>query len=292
MVTTRRTFLTQTGLLSAAAFLAPSLLSAKDNERIGLQLYTLRDELPKDVKGVIAKVAAAGYREVETFGYSKENGYWGLKPEAFKALLTSHGLTTPSGHYGMDLLFGEDKWDEVKMNIEVAKALGQTYLTIPYVNEKFRRTADDLKRLVEKVNKTAEMCKQAGLKTGYHNHDFEFKPVDGVTLFDVMMKEGDPKLLHFELDLYWVVRAGKDPITLFKEHPGRIVMVHVKDMDKTRHDLNTEVGSGSINYRAIIKTAKQAGVQHYIMEQENFIDIDPYTSITKSFGYMKNVLHV
>ncbi|WP_158826156.1 sugar phosphate isomerase/epimerase family protein [Mucilaginibacter lacusdianchii] len=291
-MTTRRTFLTQAGMLSAAALLAPNILSAKGASKTGLQLFTLREQLPKDVKGTIAKVAAAGYGEVETFGYSKDNGYWGLKLPEFNALLTSHGLTTPSGHYGMDSVLADDKYDQVKLGIEAANALGQTYFTIPYVDQRFRKTADDLKRLAEKINKTAEVCKEAGLKTAYHNHNFEFETVDGTTFYDVLLKEGDPKLLNFELDLYWVVRAGKDPVTLFNQHPGRFAMVHVKDMNKTKRELNTEVGTGSIDYKTIVAKAKQSGVQHFIMEQENFTNIDPYVSIGKSLNYMKNVLHV
>ncbi|MBS7563256.1 sugar phosphate isomerase/epimerase [Mucilaginibacter sp. Bleaf8] len=290
-MTTRRKFLVQAGMLSATAVLAPKLLSAKGTKGVGLQLFTLREQLPKDVKSVIAKVAGAGYREVETFGYSKDHGFWGLKPKEFKALLGSNGLTTPSGHYAFDSILAGNNWDEVKLHIEVANTVGQRYYTIPYINDRFRKSADDLKKVSENVNKVAELCKQAGLKTAYHNHNFEFMPVDGVTLYDVLLKEADPKLVQFELDLYWVVRAGKDPVALFNEHPGRFAMVHVKDMDKENHDLNTEVGNGSIDYQTIVAKAKQAGVQHFIMEQENF-KIDPYTSITKSCSYMKNVLHV
>ena len=174
-MTTRRTFLTQAGLLGAGLVLGPGLLSAKAATKItakaGLQLYSLRDELPKDVKGVIAKVAKAGYKEVETYGYSKKNGFWGLSAKEFKALLTKNGLTSPSGHYGLDTAEDQDA------AIEAAKILGQEYITLPYINESERKTAADIKKIVANLNALAEKAKKAGLKTAYHNHDFEFKTV-------------------------------------------------------------------------------------------------------------------
>lgn len=288
-MTTRRAFLTQAGLIGAGVLLAPKFLSAKINAKAGLQLYTLRDELPKDVKGVIAKVAAAGYKEVETFGYSKEHGFWGLNAQEFSALLKKHGLTSPSGHYGMDALLAEGKLGEVDEAIEAARILGQEYVTMPYVNEKFRKTAADLKNIAAKLNLAAERVKKAGLKMGYHNHNFEFEKVDGVMLYDVLLKETNPALVHFEMDLYWVVRSGQDPVKWLEAHPGRFTMVHVKDMDKQQPELNTEIGKGSIDFKRIFAHTAKAGVRHYIVEQENF-KIDPYVSINESSKYLRNVL--
>src|SRR5476651_783824 len=130
-MTTRRTFLAQAGLLSAGVMLAPSLLSAKEKNGAGLQLYSLRDQLPKDVKGVIGKVAKAGYKEVETFGYDAKNGYWGLQSKDFSKLLKDNGLSTPSGHYGIDSFFGKGDTEDLKRYIEVANIIGQSYVVIP-----------------------------------------------------------------------------------------------------------------------------------------------------------------
>src|ERR1700712_1278844 len=124
-MTTRRTFLAQAGLITAGAIIAPNLLSAKGKSKAGLQLYSLRDQLPKDVKGVIAQVAKAGYNEVETFGFNKQTGYWGLKGKDFSQLLKDNGLTTPSGHYGLDEYFGSGKTDDLNAYIEVANTIGQ-----------------------------------------------------------------------------------------------------------------------------------------------------------------------
>ncbi|MFD0792881.1 sugar phosphate isomerase/epimerase family protein [Mucilaginibacter litoreus] len=291
-MTTRRTFLAQAGLAATAMMLSPKLSSAKSPNGVGLQLYSLRDQLPKDVKGVIAKVAAAGYKEVETFGYSKQGGFWGLSAKEFSALLKSHGLKTPSGHYGLDEYFSTGKMDEFDSYIEAALATGQTYIIIPSLNHNLIKTAADFKSIADKMNKAAAICKKHGLKLGYHNHNFEWEQVEGTTFYDTILAETDPSLVSMEMDLYWVVRAGHDPVAIFKKHPGRFAFVHVKDMDKANHELNTEIGSGSIDFKTIFAQAKLAGIKHYIVEQENFTNIDPYVSIAKSSAYLKNKLYL
>jgi sugar phosphate isomerase/epimerase len=287
----RRAFLTQAGLIGAGVTLLPKLSLAANNNVAGIQLYTLREQLPKDVRGVIAKVAKAGYKEVEVFGYNKQNGFWGLKPAEFKKLLDQHGLKSPSGHYSMDMLLGEGKFDDLDDAIAAGKILGHQYITMPYVDAKFRKTGADLKNVAAKLNMAAKRVKAAGLKMAYHNHDFEFMPIDGTTLYEVLLKETDPAMVSFEMDLYWVVRAGQDPVKWFEKYPGRFAMVHVKDMDKQDRKLNTEVGKGSVDFKQIFAKSKLAGIKHYIVEQENF-KIDPYVSITESCNYLRNKLLV
>jgi sugar phosphate isomerase/epimerase len=284
-MTTRRAFLTQAGLFATGALLMPKLTSAKIDGKAGLQLYSLREQLPKDPKGVIAKIAEAGYKEVETYGYSKEHGFFGLNAADFSKLLKANGLTTPSGHYNMDSLF-EGKLGELDEAIEAAHITGQQYVTIPYLNEKFRKTGADLKNVAAKVNMAAERAKKAGLKIAYHNHNFEFDNIEGTSLYETLAKETTVTL---EMDLYWAVRSNQDPIKWFEKYPGRFHMVHVKDMDKGQPELNTEVGKGSIDFKRIFAKAKLAGIKHYIVEQENF-KIDPYVSITESSKYLRNVL--
>jgi sugar phosphate isomerase/epimerase len=248
--------------------------------------------LPKDPKGVIAKIAAAGYKEVETFGYSKQGGFWGLDAKTFSGVLKANGLKTPSGHFGMDEFLLQGKTTELENNIAAANATGMTYIVIPSVNGEALKSADAFKKIAEKMNKAAEICGKAGLKLGYHNHNFEWKPVDGTTFYDTILKNTDPKLVHMEMDIFWVVRAGQDPVKLFNQHPGRFALCHIKDRDKKQTDLNTEIGKGSIDFKTIMSHAKEAGLQHFIVEQENFINIDPYVSIAESAAYVKNVLHV
>ncbi|MEB0262741.1 MULTISPECIES: sugar phosphate isomerase/epimerase [unclassified Mucilaginibacter] len=291
-MTSRRTFLAQAGLASAGMVLAPSLLSAKSVNGVGIQLYSLRDQLPKDPKGVLAKIAEAGYKEVETFGYSKQNGFWGLSAKEFSTVLKANGLKTPSGHYGMDEFFGTGKTDVFYSYIEAAHATGQNYIVIPSLNHDFIKTAADFNSIADKMNKAAEVCKKEGLKLGYHNHNFEWEKVEGTTFYDTILAKTDPKLVAMEMDIYWVVRAGHDPVSIFKKHPGRFAMVHIKDMDKTNPELNTEIGSGSIDFKTILAKAKLAGIKHYLVEQENFTNIDPYKSIAQSSAYLKNKLYL
>ena len=293
-MTNRRTFLAQAGLASAAMVLGPKLLKAESLHKPGLQLYTLRDQLPADVKGVIAKVAKAGYKEVETFGYDLgTSSYWGLNAKDFSKLLKDHGLSSPSGHYGIDSFFGKGDTSELKKYIEVANTLGQTYVVVPSLNGEFIKTVDECKAVAAKLNKAADICKASGLKLGYHNHNFEWKPLGGgATFYDTILAETDPKLVHMEMDIFWVVRAGQDPIKILDKHRGRYALVHIKDRDKTNTDINTEIGKGSIDFKTIIPKARAAGVSHFLVEQENFINIDPYVSITESANYLINTLHV
>lgn len=284
----RRTFIQQASLLGAALVANPVDLFSKPSKRIGLQLYTLRNLISKDVRGVISKVASIGFREVETYGYSPTGGFWGLKPKEFKALLKSHGMKSPSGHYNFEPYLNTNDMDSLKANIEAAQELGQKYLTVPYLSEPLRKDLDSYKNLAAKLNQAAVLTKDAGLQLVYHNHDFEYKDFNGTTGFDILLRETDPQDLKFELDIYWAVKAGKDPIALFEQNPKRYVMWHVKDMDKMDKSY-TEVGSGSIDYNQIFAKAKLSGMKNYFVEQD-VIKIDPYESITKSYQHVKNNL--
>ena len=290
-MTHRRDFVKQVGLLAAISCVQPGmLLAAPAARKAGLQLYSLRDYIGKDPKGVLAKVAKAGYQEVETYGYSPDKHYWGLKPTEFKAVLAANSLTTPSGHYDLGAYLRDGDEAQLAATIAAAKACGQQYVIIPSLDEKLRATPADFKATAAKFNKAGAQCKAAGLRLGYHNHNFEFQPIGGTTFYDVLLKETDPALVDFEMDIYWVVRAGQDPIKLIQEHPKRFPLWHVKDMDKANHDLNTEVGSGSIDYRKIMTYANTAGLKHAVMEQENF-SMDAFQSLAQSAAYMrKNLL--
>ena len=266
-----------------------ALLAAPSSLKVGLQLYTLRDYIDKDPKGVLAKVAKAGYQEVETYGFSKEKGFWGMSAKEFKSVLAANGLTTSAGHYGLDDFIGGASQDSLKAYIEAAKNCGQAYLVVPYLGDKLRAKADDFKVVADKLNQAGQLCKTAGLKLAYHNHDFEFKSIGGTTLYDVMLKQTDPALVDFEMDIYWVVRAGQDPIKLITQHPKRFTMWHVKDMEKANPEHNTEVGSGTIDFKKIFQSATTSGVKHIFMEQEYFAK-DAYQSITQSAAYIKKTL--
>lgn len=283
----RRTFLKQTGLLSALSLLRPGTLLARPAAHsIGLQLYTLRETIGQDVQGVLAKVARAGYTEVETYGYSPEKLFWGLKPNVFKAALAANGLTTPSGHYDTGSFMRDGQAAALQPYLEAAQTCGQTYIVVPYLGEELRQTPEACQHLAQRLNQAGKLCQAAGLKLAYHNHDFEFKPVGSTVLYDVLLRETDPALVSFELDLYWAVRAGRDPLRLFEQHPGRFPFWHVKDMDRTQPALNTEVGSGSLDFPKLFQQAQAAGLRHLFVEQENFA-MDAYQSIAQSADYIR-----
>ena len=286
----RRTFIKQVGLATAGAALIPYYAcSPAKAQAIGIQLYTLREVLPKDVKGVIKKVAEAGYKKVETYGYTAETGYWGMDAKAFKNLLDENGLKAPSGHFGLDSYIKSGNLDEIKPLIAGAVALNMKYFTCPWLDPTLRTKLDDYKLLAERLNEAAKLCKESGLEMAYHNHDFEFLKYGDTTGYDVLLSETDKSMVQFEMDLYWVVRSGNDPVAMFEKHPGRFVMWHVKDMDKVDNTINTEVGNGTIDFKEIHKHAAKAGLKHLIVEQENFA-IDPFESIKKSFDYVNREL--
>lgn len=275
-------------MAAAAALLVPSFACvASDKKSVGLQLYSLRDELPKDVKGTIAKVAKAGFKEVETYGFSIKDQFWGLTPAEFKKLLDDNGLTAPSGHYGLGSYLTDGNTEELKAAIAAAKVLGSEYVTIPWLDESIRKSADDYKKIAVKINEAGKLAKEAGIRLAYHNHNFEFEKQGDTTGYEILLKGTDKNLVDFELDLYWVVRSGNDPIKLFKENPGRFTMWHVKDMDKANPALNAEVGTGAINFKPIFADAKLSGMKHFFVEHETNYKPNPIGSVTASCAYIK-----
>lgn len=289
-MTSRRSFIQQSSLLTAGLMMNPSDL-LKKQKTVGIQLYSVRDEIVKDPRGVIQKVADAGYNEVEMYGLTADNKFYGLTVKELAQVLKDNRLKSPSGHYAPEkFLFENGNGDDVKNFCEVGHALGHQYITIPWMKEENRKTIEQYKALADRINKAAEICKAAGLKLAYHNHDFEFADINGQHGYDIFLNNTDKDLVKFEMDLYWVVRAGYDPIELFKKHPGRFHMWHVKDMLKTDKTKNTEVGNGSVDFKKIFANAKLAGVKHYIVEQENTYMPDIFTSIKTSCSYTRNTL--
>jgi sugar phosphate isomerase/epimerase len=284
MPATRRDFIKQSSLLTAGLFLDKGDFFKK-KKPVGVQLYTLRNEIGKDAKGTLERVAQLGYKQVETFGYG--NGKWfNLSPTELSAILKNNGLSSPSGHTYPGSIFVKGGWeDEWKRAVEDSKAIGQEFITIPWLEESYRNSADNYKKIAEGLNKAGGMAKDGGLKLAYHNHDFEFATVDGQTGFDILTKNTDAKLVQFELDLYWAVKAGKDPVQLFREHPGRFAMWHIKDMDNTPKKFFTEVGSGVIDFKPIFKEAKLSGMKYFFVEQDECPG-SPFDSIAKSITYL------
>lgn len=248
----------------------------------GLQLYTLRDDFPKDPKGVLKQVADMGYTQIE--GYEGDKGiFWGMSPTEFKEYTGSIGLSMVATHCDINTDF-EKKAAE-------AAEVGLKYLICPWKGP--QKSLDDFKRFAEEFNQKGEICKQNGMRFAYHNHDYSFKEMDGQLPQDVMMANTDPALVDFEMDIYWVIAGGQDPEAWFKKYKDRFRLCHVKDRSKTPVEDNgknsIDLGTGSIDFVKILKTAKDNGMQYYIVEQEFYPNGTPLEAAKVDGEYMKNL---
>ena len=287
----RREFLINAGLALGALAIAPSFAFDSKKRAIGIQLWTLRDTLPKDVKGVLAQVGKAGFTEVETFGYSVDNGFFGTSVRDFKSILDDNGLKATSNHFDFNSMIKDGSTDLVQSYVETANYLGSEYVTVPYIVSELRGTTGDAyKKLALQINKVGELCKAGGLKLAYHNHDFEFTKFGSTNGYEILLNETDKNLVDFEMDLYWVIRAGHDPLELFKKYPGRFKMWHVKDMDKVNPDWNAEIGTGTIDFNGIFAQAERAGLKRFFLEHESNYKPNPIESAVTSFNYIKKNL--
>ncbi|MCE7066862.1 sugar phosphate isomerase/epimerase [Dyadobacter sp. CY326] len=264
----RKSFMKASTFMLAAPMLSKLDFAAKASSKIGLQLYTLRQDLSKDLEGTLKKVAAIGYKEVELFGYN-DGKFFGKSPKEFKAILDGLGLDPVSGHYGAGVQMKDQKGtlsNDWQRAVDDAASIGQKYVNCAYLTDGERKSIEDYKKYVDLFNKSGEVAKKAGLQFGYHNHDFEFKKMDGQLPYDLIAST-DPDLVKLELDLYWIVKAGLDPVDLFKKYPGRFPLWHVKDMDKGDQSF-AEVGTGSIDFKKIFDARKIAGMTHFFVEQD------------------------
>jgi sugar phosphate isomerase/epimerase len=276
-MTTRRDFIKTAGALTLGGLLTSETLMAASKRSVGIQLYTLRDELPKDPKGVLKKIAAAGYQELES--YQGEQGvFFGMKAKEFKKFIGDLGMNLRSSHVGTGATFE-------KTVAELAEA-GAKYVMSPYNKQ---NTLDEYKKTGEDFVRLGEIARKNGLQFGYHNHAYAFTEVEGVVPYDMWLKEIDPKLMVMEMDIYWVVRAGKDPVDYFNQYPGRFPLWHVKDMDKGDEDKNTEIGKGKIDFKALLKHASKAGLKYAFVEQESNYAPNPFGSIKTSASYLKGI---
>ena len=251
-------------------------------EKIGLELYTVRDALDKDFAGTIARVAKAGYKEVELATFFAKLPKFNPSPKEARKILDENGLTAPASHVPYSALSAEN----LPKVIEGAKILGHSYIVNPSIDRDVLKQPDGWKRAAENFNRAGAELKKAGIRLGYHNHVEEFKPLpDGKLPYDVLLAESDPKLVKMEMDLGWAHEAGVDPIKYFEKYPGRFPLVHVKDFDKNRN--MSDVGKGEIDWKAIFKKADLAGIKHYFVEFDN--PKDPFETIKASYEYLEKL---
>lgn len=281
----RRQFLKTGGVLSSALAMGSGsdLFAAyKPLKQFGLQLYTLRDDLPKDPKGVLKQVAAMGYQQIE--GYEGGQGiYWGMGHKDFKKFADDLGVTMISTHCDINKDF-ERKAAE-------AGEIGMKYLISPYIGA--QKTLDDYKRYADKFNSLGDICKKNGLRFAYHNHGYTFTALNGVMLQDTLMQNTNADTVDFEMDIYWVATPGEDPIAWLKKYPNRWRLCHVKDRQKgadpKEHDASVNLGTGSLDFTKILKEAKKQGMQYYIVEQERYEGTTPLKAAEVDAAYMKKL---
>ena len=292
-MTTRRSFIKSTSILSAGFLMAPTELNKKKS-LIGLQLYTVRDAMQKDPADTLAKVAKIGYNSLEGATYTGSQKFYGMDPASFSKLLKDNGFIMPSSHYrlGEEKTNGADtkgtilhEWDKA---VDDAAQVGIKYMVCAFLSPEERKGLDHYKYVADQLNIAGEKCKKAGIQLCYHNHDFEFVKIDNTYPFDVLMA-ADKDLVKVELDLYWVSKIGQDPVALFNQHPGRFPLLHLKDMDNTAQHAFTEVGNGVIDFKKILKEKKKAGVKYTFVEQDKCPG-SPFDSITQSISYIKKNL--
>lgn len=238
---------------------------------LGLQLYTLRSEMEKDVAATLDRVAQIGYREVEFAGY------FGHGPAEIRDLLAAAGLRAPAAHLPVEAL--RDDPDPV---LEAATAIGHEWVIVASVPEDMRGSLDDWRRTADLFDRIGERAAAAGLRFGYHNHDFEIPPMEGRMPLDVLLESTDPDLVDLELDLFWITHGGGDPIAFMERWPGRVRLVHVKD--RTADGDMVDVGAGVIDFGAIFARRARAGIRHAFVEHDT--PGDPWASVTASFRHL------
>lgn len=273
----RRDMLSIVGKLTFAAIAGPAL--AGENiprrvERIGLQLYTVRDLLTADVSGTLAAIAEAGYVEVETAGYA------GLAAGAFANALGAAGLVAPAAHVGLDAI--ESRPEGL---IQDAKTVGHRYIVLPWLEEARRNSLDKYRKVADVLNGFGEQCAAAGLKAAYHNHAFEFEPIEGRLPYDLLLERCDPRLVDFELDLFWAAKGGVDARDYFHAWPGRFPLCHVKDMSADGEMV--DVGDGVLDFAALFSAGETGGLEHYFIEHDE--PDDPLSTVRRSFEAVRAI---
>lgn len=318
-MTTRRKFIQQSGAFALGSLLIPQpgksslFKETKAYPPIGLQLYTMGNLVTTDTKGTLQKLAAIGYREVESAGSQKGN-FYGYKPKEFAVMVKDAGMHWRSAHVGgapfrrdQIMKMAKNAQDSARIksyfekNQNAVKPLnltdnyqqladdaaegGLSYLVCSSIPVS---TLDEIKKAVEVFSKSGEACKKNGVQFAYHNHVTEFDNVDGVRPFDYILNHTDKDLVKMELDLAWATKAKQDPVQLFKLHPGRYPLWHVKDLDKVKME-PAEVGSGVVDFKRIFANAKESGMKYFFVEQDGAPE--PFEDVTHSYNYLKKILH-
>jgi sugar phosphate isomerase/epimerase len=274
-------------LLPDMALRAEDKSSKAAGKIIGIQIYTVRKKINKDLESTLKKVAETGYKNIEAYGYQNRQ-ILGKTPQEFRKLVEGLGMKMPSSHTVTELTSEESKGsllDSWKVTVEDMYTAGAQYLVYAFLQPSERTCPDDYKRLAEQFNRFGEISNDAGIRFGYHNHDFEFIELQGLKGYDLLMDLTEPRLVMFEPDLYWMTKAGIDPLTYFNKYPGRFELWHIKDMEDSESRTFTEVGSGTVDFKRIFTGRETAGMKLFFVEQD-LSKIDEFESIKMSFDYL------
>jgi sugar phosphate isomerase/epimerase len=289
---TRREFLkiSAAGSLSMLLFGSQAAMAGKSVNRksygVGLQLYTIRDAMSADVKGSLKKVSDMGYKFIELAGYS-DGKFYGFSPAEFKKIVADLGMETLSSHTQVEA--AGITLDNAKLMVDAHAQLGVKYCVQPWINEP-DRTIETYKKMIGEWNKVGRIMKESGIQFGYHNHNFEFEPINGlVPYYDIFMPEMDADLITMELDLFWATKAGQDPVKMFEKYPGRFQLLHLKDMHTKQapfYNVYKEdvcsVGEGVIDFKRILKAKELAGTKYLFVEDDNQGNGKPFEGIEAS----------
>ena len=279
----RRHFIQNLSLGAAGLYMSPLLADQFKKKSLNVQLYTVRDAVSKNLEGTLERLAGLGYKNIELFGY---NGtFFGKTANEFKTILSNTGIKVLSSHHTTGIAMKgkgtlSDGWDKA---VEDIHAIGAEYMVCAFLfpNE---RTPEIYKSLPAMFEKAATATKAAGIQFAYHNHDFEFEKLDDTLVYDFLLKNTPGDLVKMEMDLYWISKAGQDPVAYFEKYPGRFAMWHVKDMEAGTKAI-TEVGNGTIDFDRIFKARKKAGLKYWFVEQDTS-KRDMFESLTISRNYL------
>lgn len=286
-MTDRRDFLRVLGLSAVAGALWPKTAFASDADllsanasirRIGVQLYTVRDAMQKDgVEATLARIAQLGFREVEFAGYYNRTG------SQIRDTLKANGLTAPSTHVQLSQLKDAD----FPKLVETASTIGHKWINLAWLAPPDRGSVEKYQAHADAMLAAQAIAKQAGITIAYHNHDFEFEPLGNTNGYEILLERTKGSGIQFEMDLYWMSVAAKDPVSYWTRFPGQFPMVHVKDNAGPPSNDMRPVGSGTINWVALFEKRNVAGIKHFYVEHDN--PADPWASLTSSIAYLKKL---
>jgi sugar phosphate isomerase/epimerase len=282
MNNSRRDFLRNTaltGLALSMPFKNDLLAMAGESKPFGIQLWTVKEAMYKDTVGVLTHLSKSGFKKIESF--EGDRGiFWGMKHTEFKKTLDGLGMNIVSSHC--------DNTKDFERKAAQAAEIGMKYLICPHKGA--QKSLDNFKRFADEFNACGEIAKKNGIRFAYHNHDYSFVPMDGVLPQDLMMDNTNPATVDFEMDIYWTVAAGVNPVAYMDKHPNRFKLVHVKDLIKTAtgHE-SCVIGKGTIDYKSILPQVAKRGVQHMIVEQEAYTGTNELDAAKDDAAYVKTL---